>query len=119
VIALSFEISTILNILVIVLLVRNLPLAALTAAAEVQHNASGYRMWWTLLPRGIYVMVYAHRGSTTWLDPTVANTNLTIMEGKFYHLWYQIGTKFGCKSHLLAFEAVNEPSGSSSLDAAF
>jgi endoglucanase len=68
---------------------------------------------------GLYVIVNAHHDSYTWLDPTAANANLTMMEDKFYHLWYQIGTMLGCKSNLLAFEALNEPSGSSSLDAAF
>jgi endoglucanase len=34
------------------------------------------------------------------------------MEAQFYNLWLQIGTKLCCKSSLLAFEPLNEPTGS-------
>jgi endoglucanase len=72
-----------------------------------------------VISNGLYTIVDAHHDSWSWLDPTAANANLTMMQEKFYRLWYQVGTKLGCKSHLLAFEALNEPSGSSASDAAF
>jgi endoglucanase len=68
---------------------------------------------------GLYTIVNAHHDSWSWLDPTAANANLTMMQEKFYCLWYQVGTKLACKSNLLALEALNEPSGSSASDAAF
>lgn len=68
---------------------------------------------------GMYVVVNAHHDSWSWLDPTATGANFTMMEEKFYRLWYQVGTKLGCKSSLVAFEALNEPSGSSASDAAF
>lgn len=30
---------------------------------------------------------------------------------RFYKLWYQIGKKLACKSHLVAFEPINEAPG--------
>jgi endoglucanase len=68
---------------------------------------------------GMYAIVNAHHDSWSWLDPTAANANLTMMQEKFYRLWYQVGTKLACSSSMVAFEALNEPSGSSASDAAF
>jgi endoglucanase len=45
-------------------------------------------------------------------DATGFNRNETL--AKFYRLWFQIGTTLGCKSSLLAFETINEPSGNTS-----
>jgi endoglucanase len=67
---------------------------------------------------GLYTFVNAHHDSS-WLDPTVPNANFTMMQEKFYALWYQVGSKLGCKSSLVGFEALNEPAGSSASDAAF
>ncbi|KAE9371779.1 glycoside hydrolase family 5 protein [Stipitochalara longipes BDJ] len=67
----------------------------------------------------LYTIVNAHHDSWSWLDPTAASANLTLMQEKLYRLWYQVGNKLACKSNLLAFEALNEPSRSSSSDAAF
>jgi endoglucanase len=68
---------------------------------------------------GLYTIVNAHHNSWSWLDPTAVNANLTMMQEKSYRLWYQVGTNLACKSGLLAFEALNEPSGSSASDVAF
>ncbi|KAF2198955.1 endoglucanase B [Delitschia confertaspora ATCC 74209] len=62
--------------------------------------------------RGLYTIVNAHHDSTSWADVSAAGANLTMIEEKFYRLWYQIGTKLACKSSLVAFEPINEPSGS-------
>lgn len=47
--------------------------------------------------------------SWVWADVTQSGANLTMIEEKFYSLWYQIGTKLACKSNLVAFEPINEP----------
>lgn len=60
------------------------------------------------LERGLYTIVNAHHES--WFDLPGAGSNYTAIEEQFYSLWYQIGTKLGCKSSLLAFEPINEPS---------
>jgi endoglucanase len=65
---------------------------------------------------GLYTFVNAHHDSS-WLDPTVPNANFTMMQEKFYALWYQVGSTLGCKSSLVGFEALNEPAGSSASDA--
>jgi endoglucanase len=57
------------------------------------------------LSRGFYTIVNAHHES--WFDLT--SSNYTAIEEQFYNLWYQIGSKLGCKSSLLAFEPINEP----------
>ena len=62
--------------------------------------------------RGLYTIVNVHHDASTWQDLTQANANYTAIEQQFYQLWYQIGTKLGCKSQLLAFEPINEPTGS-------
>lgn len=41
-----------------------------------------------------------------------------MIEEKFYRLWYQIGTKLGCKSNMVAFESINEPPVNNAQDAA-
>ena len=60
------------------------------------------------LERGLHTIVNAHHES--WFDLPNANGNYTAIEQQFYQLWYQIGTQLGCKSSLLAFEPINEPS---------
>ncbi|GAM35445.1 hypothetical protein EIK77_006396 [Talaromyces pinophilus] len=60
------------------------------------------------LKRGLHTIVNAHHES--WFDLPNANGNYTAIEQQFYQLWYQIGTQLGCKSSLLAFEPINEPS---------
>lgn len=59
--------------------------------------------------RGLYTIVNVHHDASTWQDLTQANANYTAIEQQFYQLWFQIGTKLGCKSQLLAFEPINEP----------
>lgn len=44
-----------------------------------------------------------------WADITQAGANITMIEEKFYRLWYQAGTTLACKPELLAFEPINEP----------
>ncbi|KAF7548056.1 hypothetical protein G7Z17_g7305 [Cylindrodendrum hubeiense] len=63
--------------------------------------------------RGLYAIVNVHHDSALWADYTASNANLTMIEEKFYRLWYQIGEKFACKSSFLAFEPINEPRGES------
>lgn len=41
-----------------------------------------------------------------------------MIEEKFYRLWYQIGTKLGCKSNMVTFESINEPPVNNAQDAA-
>jgi endoglucanase len=41
-----------------------------------------------------------------------------MIQEKFYQSWLQIGKKLACKSSMVAFEPLNEPSGSSEADAA-
>ncbi|KAF2819931.1 glycoside hydrolase [Ophiobolus disseminans] len=64
-----------------------------------------------ILSRGFYAIVNVHHDSWTWADLTKADTNVTMVEEKMYKLWYQIGTKLGCKSSALAFETINEIPG--------
>lgn len=46
------------------------------------------------------------------------NTNITMIQERFYRSWLQIGKKLACKSSMVAFEPLNEPTGSSETDAA-
>lgn len=49
---------------------------------------------------------------------TATGANFTLIEERFYRLWYQIGTKLACKSSLLAFEPINEPPASTTAQVA-
>ncbi|KAJ5941726.1 Immunoglobulin E-set [Penicillium verrucosum] len=62
-----------------------------------------------IVARGLYAIVDVHHDSWIWADVTQSGANLTMIEEKFYSLWYQIGTKLACKSNLVAFEPINEP----------
>jgi endoglucanase len=68
--------------------------------------------------RGLYTIVNVHHDATAWADVTAAGANLTMIEEKFYRLWYQIGTKLACKSSMVAFEPINEPPGTTAEHAA-
>ncbi|KAH8199599.1 hypothetical protein TruAng_006249 [Truncatella angustata] len=59
--------------------------------------------------RGFYIIVNAHHDSALWADVTVSGVNLTMVEEKFYRLWYQVGVELGCKLSTVAFEPLNEP----------
>ncbi|KAF4310013.1 putative extracellular protein [Botryosphaeria dothidea] len=61
--------------------------------------------------RGFYTIVNVHHDSWVWADLTASGANYTLIEEKFYKLWYQIGEKLACKSELVAFEPINEPPG--------
>ena len=65
-----------------------------------------------VIQRNMYALVNVHHDATDWADLTKSGANYTMIEEKFYQLWYQIGTKLACKSSLLAFEPINEPPGS-------
>jgi endoglucanase len=67
---------------------------------------------------GLHVLVNVHHDSWLSFDLGAADANYTQYEDKFYSLWYQIGTKLGCKSSMVAFEALNEPAGSTAAHAA-
>lgn len=60
---------------------------------------------------GLYVLVDAHHDSWVSFDLAAASANYSQYEEKFYSLWYQIGEKLACKSNMVAFEPLNEPSG--------
>lgn len=64
-----------------------------------------------VLSRGLYAIVNVHHDSWTWADLTKSDTNVTMVEERMYALWYQIGTKLGCKSSALGFEPINEIPG--------
>ncbi|KAL4951282.1 glycoside hydrolase superfamily [Aspergillus filifer] len=68
--------------------------------------------------RDFYAIVNVHHDSWEWADVTVAGANLTLIEKKFYRLWYQIGTALGCKSSRVAFESINEPPANTAEDGA-
>lgn len=59
----------------------------------------------------LHVLVNVHHDSRLWADLTVSGVNYTMVEKKFYRLWYQIGTKLACTSALVAFEPLNEAPG--------
>ncbi|KAH7057207.1 endoglucanase D precursor [Macrophomina phaseolina] len=61
--------------------------------------------------RDFYAIVNVHHDSWNWADMTASGANYTLIEEKFYKLWYQIGEKLACKSELVAFEPINEPPG--------
>ncbi|KAF2440733.1 glycoside hydrolase family 5 protein [Karstenula rhodostoma CBS 690.94] len=61
--------------------------------------------------RGFYTIVNVHHDSWVWADVTASGANLTLIEEKFYRLWYQIGTKLACTGSQVAFESINEPPG--------
>ncbi|ETS77105.1 hypothetical protein PFICI_10979 [Pestalotiopsis fici W106-1] len=68
--------------------------------------------------RGLYVIVNAHHDSALWANVAISGANYTMIEEKFYRLWYQIGTSLGCKASTVAFEPINEPPGSTAEHAA-
>jgi endoglucanase len=68
--------------------------------------------------RGFYTIVNVHHDSWIWADVTASGANLTLIEEKFYRLWYQIGTKLACKGSQVAFEPINEPPGTTAEHAA-
>ncbi|KAL2846655.1 glycoside hydrolase superfamily [Aspergillus pseudoustus] len=68
--------------------------------------------------RDLYAIVNVHHDSWEWADVTASGANLTLIEEKFYRLWYQIGTKLACKSNLVAFESINEPPANTAEDGA-
>jgi endoglucanase len=61
--------------------------------------------------RGFYTIVNVHHDSWIWMDITASGANLTMIEERFYKLWYQIGTKLACKGSQVAFEPINEIPG--------
>ncbi|OQO03372.1 hypothetical protein B0A48_11630 [Cryoendolithus antarcticus] len=63
------------------------------------------------LTRNMYAIVNVHHDSWNEFDLT-ATSDYTSFETLFYSLWLQIGAKLACKSSLLAFEPINEPTGS-------
>lgn len=63
------------------------------------------------LATGVYVILNVHHDSWVWADVTASGANITAIEERFTSLWYQIGTRFACKSSKLIFEALNEPVG--------
>ncbi|KAJ5957986.1 Immunoglobulin E-set [Penicillium vulpinum] len=71
-----------------------------------------------IVARGLYVIVDVHHDSWVWADISQSGANLTMIEEKFYRLWYQIGTKLACKSNLVAFEPINEPPCNTAADGA-
>ncbi|PKY08639.1 endoglucanase B [Aspergillus campestris IBT 28561] len=68
--------------------------------------------------RDLYTIVNVHHDSWKWADVTAEGANMTVIEERFYRLWYQIGTKLGCTSNLVAFEPINEPPCNDEKDAA-
>ncbi|KAL9058181.1 MAG: hypothetical protein Q9162_001905 [Coniocarpon cinnabarinum] len=64
------------------------------------------------LERDLYVLVNVHHDASDWLNLGAAGADFSVIEQRFYRLWYQIGTQLGCKSSRLAFEPVNEPPAS-------
>nr|OQO27262.1 hypothetical protein B0A51_04898 [Rachicladosporium sp. CCFEE 5018] len=63
------------------------------------------------LTRNMYAIVNVHHDSWNEFDLT-ATSDYTSFETLFYSLWLQIAAKLACKSSLLAFEPINEPTGS-------
>lgn len=61
--------------------------------------------------RGLYTIVNVHHDSRLWADLTQQGAVWSLIEEKFYRLWYQIGAHLACKSSLVAFEAINEAPG--------
>ncbi|KAL2865042.1 putative extracellular endoglucanase [Aspergillus lucknowensis] len=68
--------------------------------------------------RDLYAIVNVHHDSWEWADVTAAGANITMIEEKFYRLWYQIGTTLACKSSMVAFESINEPPANTAEDGA-
>ncbi|KAF9735454.1 hypothetical protein PMIN02_000991 [Paraphaeosphaeria minitans] len=68
--------------------------------------------------RGFYTIIDVHHDSWIWADVTASGANITMIEEKFYRLWYQIGTKLACKGSQVAFEPINEPPGTTAEHAA-
>ncbi|KAK0635967.1 glycoside hydrolase superfamily [Bombardia bombarda] len=62
--------------------------------------------------RGLYVLTNMHHDSWGWLDVNQPGYNATLLEEKFYAAWLQIGKKLACKPSTVAFEPINEPTGS-------
>ncbi|KAJ5181365.1 Immunoglobulin E-set [Penicillium cf. griseofulvum] len=70
-----------------------------------------------IVARGLYAIVDVHHDSWVWADVSKSGANITMIEEKFYKLWYQIGSKLACKSNLVAFEPINEPPCETAADA--
>ncbi|KAF2873031.1 glycoside hydrolase superfamily [Massariosphaeria phaeospora] len=60
---------------------------------------------------GLSVVINAHHDSWASFDLASPNANYTRYEEQFYRLWYQVGENLACKSSMVAFEPLNEPSG--------
>lgn len=70
------------------------------------------------LERDLYVVTNIHHDSWEWADISLADADVTAIQDKFYALWYQIGSKLGCKSSSVAFETINEPPAETAEDGA-
>lgn len=64
------------------------------------------------LQRNLYALVNVHHDASDWANLGASGANYSMIEEKFYRLWYQIGQQLGCKSERLAFEPINEPPAS-------
>ncbi|KAJ5146562.1 uncharacterized protein N7515_001126 [Penicillium bovifimosum] len=102
---------------------NNVPVVASTFDTV---KSAGFKTWLQrvsdvvdmIVARGFYAIVNVHHDSWAWADVTQSGANLTMIEERFYRLWYQIGTKLACKSSLVAFESINEPPCNTEADAA-
>ncbi|KAH6977547.1 endoglucanase D precursor [Ilyonectria sp. MPI-CAGE-AT-0026] len=61
--------------------------------------------------RHMSAIINIHHDSTLWADYTAPNANITMIEEKFYRLWYQIGEELACTGSRVAFEPLHEPQG--------
>lgn len=64
-----------------------------------------------VIDRGLHAIVNVHHDSALWADVTKEDAKFTMIEEKFYKLWYQIGVKLACLPSSVAFEPLNEPPG--------
>ncbi|KAJ1307370.1 hypothetical protein OPQ81_001475 [Rhizoctonia solani] len=69
------------------------------------------------LSTGLFVVVNVHHDSWNWADMAGPKPDIDVRKAKFEKLWQQYATLLKDKNERLIFESINEPTGSTQVDA--
>ncbi|KDN50648.1 hypothetical protein RSAG8_01146, partial [Rhizoctonia solani AG-8 WAC10335] len=69
------------------------------------------------LSTGLFVVVNVHHDSWNWADMAGPKPDIDARKAKFEKLWQQYATLLKDKNERLVFESINEPTGSTQVDA--
>ncbi|CAE6519021.1 unnamed protein product [Rhizoctonia solani] len=69
------------------------------------------------LSTGLFVVVNVHHDSWNWADMAGPKADIDVRKAKFEKLWQQYATLLKDKNERLIFESINEPTGSTQVDA--